>query len=478
MRSASGVFLAAALLLAAPVLRAEKVEDVIPLTVGNLRGHQMLYEEGWYVVTSSRRALEYAKEKSVVSSKEAVREALRDASRRTGELGRVVKADAREAEETGATILSSGTARSVAIAKASREDVRLEFAYAEDGFKKAAESFVRGNVSIVRRTEEDRRELAGVPGGYFKDLKSDFSNLDERVTAARRRFAEKIDPAWEQSFRQASRDFQAEYARSGDEKNSLAALGPILRGYLEAFYRGFAAPSAKTIVRTTSVGASLAVFLPAAATIVAGRTVESVGLTVFYVGKTGIHVLAPTVEGGLLGALSLLSLGSVPVTYAGGGALGAVNQVAFTAAAPVAASVQAAASTGYHSGRYVGLLVYDAAKGATKVTIDQGESGVVLGYNAMTALPAQALLAAGDAAVFLAWDGPRLFIAAARGRLRSDRDREGYSIGELPSGTVADLKALGRTEGVKIEALSTDPAVVRQVLENIPVDARGADARR
>ena len=51
------------------------LEDVIPLTTANIRGHQMLYNEGWFVITSSRKAFEYAREKSIVSSGQAIREA-------------------------------------------------------------------------------------------------------------------------------------------------------------------------------------------------------------------------------------------------------------------------------------------------------------------------------------------------------------------------------------------------------------------
>ena len=40
----------------------QTVEDVIPLTMGNLRGHKMLYNEGWYIVTSSSKALDFAEE--------------------------------------------------------------------------------------------------------------------------------------------------------------------------------------------------------------------------------------------------------------------------------------------------------------------------------------------------------------------------------------------------------------------------------
>lgn len=44
------------------------LDDILPLTAANLRGHKMLYDEGWFIVTSSRNALTYAKNTSVFSS--------------------------------------------------------------------------------------------------------------------------------------------------------------------------------------------------------------------------------------------------------------------------------------------------------------------------------------------------------------------------------------------------------------------------
>jgi hypothetical protein len=114
-------------------------------------------------------------------------------------------------------------------------------------------------------------------------------------------------------------------------------------------------------------------------------------------------------------------------------------------------------------------------KGATKVVINQAASGIVLGYNALTAIPTHTLLGVADTAVFLAWDGPRLVIAAASGRIRIGKDsgtEESYSIGDLPVGTVVDLKKFESTDGVKVEILSTDNAVIKEVLEKIPEDAR------
>jgi hypothetical protein len=452
------------------------VEDVIPLTVGNLRGHKMLYDEGWYVVTSSRKAFNYAREKSLISSKEALQQALDQGAKHTADYKEAIKNDVKDSAQTGKNVVTSGTQLSGRIFETTHGLAKTELVYAGDKFQKAMDSLVQGNLSIAKRTEEDRRELACLPGNYFKTVKSDFSNVYDLADSARKRFAAKIDPAWETAFQKASREFQSEYERSGTEQNSLMALGPILYGYLKSFYHGLAAPASKTIVLTGMTGASYVVFLPVTTTaIVAGRTVQSVGLTIYYVGKTGVHIVSPTVEAGLLSGLSLLSLSTVPATYAAGGSLGVVNQVAFSTVGPVAGVVEAAATTSAHTAGYAGFLAYDSVKGATKVVINQAASGIVLGYNALTAIPTHTLLGVADTAVFLAWDGPRLVIAAASGRIRIGKDsgtEESYSIGDLPVGTVVDLKKFESTDGVKVEILSTDNAVIKEVLEKIPEDAR------
>ncbi len=455
------------------------VEDIIPLTAGNIRGHKMLYNEGWYVVTSSSRAFEYAKNRSIISSNTALQRVLSDAAKDSGKYKEAVTTDVRDSAKTGKDVVASGTKVSGQILETTHSVARTELVYARDSFRKAMDSVVRGNLSIAKRTEEERQELANVPGNYFKTLNNDFSNLLELSASAREKFAGRIDPQWESAFRKASREFRSEYEKSGQAHNSFTALGPILYGYLKSFYYGVAAPTSKTIVKTASVGTSYAVFLPITATsVVAGRTVQSVGLTLYYAGKSGVKIISPTLEGGLLTGLSLLSVSSVPVTYAAGGTLGALNQVAFAAGGPVAGAVEGAGSTAVHSSAYVGFLAYDALKGTTQVVINQAASGIVLGYNALTAIPTHAFMGVADTAVFLAWDGPRLIIAAAQGKIRTKNDDaadESHSLGDLPVGTIVDLKKLETTEGVKVEVLSTDPAVIRSVLEKIPADVRETD---
>lgn len=460
--------------------RGEKksVEDVIPLTMGNLRGHKMLYNEGWFVVTSSHKALDFAKKHSLTRSREALAEAAASAAGRGKDYTANVASDVKSAVAVDKRVRATGTDLTGDILKATHRAGKAELAYSSEAFRKAGESFIQGNLSLGKRTAEDRKELSSLPGNYFTDLKDDFSNIWELTSTANDRFAVKIETGWDKAFDKAASEFKKEYDRSGESQNTLTALGPILYGYLKSIYHGILAPSSKTIVKTGASAVTYAgaygVFLPVASTaVVAGRTVQSVGLTFYYTGKTGVKIISPTVESGLLAGMSVLSLSAVPVTYAAGGTLGAVNQVAFTAAGPVAGTAQGVATTGIDTATYVGLVAYDGVKGTTKVVINQASSGVVLGYNALTAVPTHLVMGALDV-VFLAWEGPRLVIAKAGGKLKSD-GKDQPTLGDLPVGTVVDLKKLEQSQGIKPEIISVDPVVIRDVLERLPDDLRSGE---
>ena len=120
--------------------------------------------------------------------------------------------------------------------------------------------------------------------------------------------------------------------------------------------------------------------------------------------------------------------------------------------------------------KYVAFVSYDAVTGISKVTINQASSAVVLGYNALTALPAHIFMGAVDGAVFLAYDGPRLVIAYAKGEIKSDNNQS-VRVDSLPVGSVVDLQLLEK-EGIDIKTLSDDPAVINKVLEQLPNDLR------
>jgi len=456
------------------------LEDVIPLTAANIRGHQMLYNEGWFIITSSRKALQYAKAKSIASSGQAIRDAQQRIVARSTEYKKSMSTDIRQSLETGKDGLRAGTDLSGRVLTGTHALAQSEFTYARTTFIRAWEELVQGYLTLDARTEDDRATLVALPGRYYHTLQADFSNIWEVTKSLQGNFGKHIELSWEAAFRKAGEEFRAEYERSGRQANSLVALGPMLYGYLKVLYYGAAAPAAKTIVEVNASGArqtAAAVFLPAAsASMVTGRTIQSIGLTVFYTGSTGIKLLSPTVEGGLLSGLALLSLGAGPVTYVGGIALGAINQVAFTTGAPAAATTEAITMSALDTGRYVGFVSYDALTAATKVIINQAASGVVLGYNALSAIPAHLFMGVEDTAILLAWEGPNLILAKITGRLSTRQEaigeKDAASAGELPVGSVVDLKKLREQKGIDVEIISRDPAVIRDVMQRIPCDAR------
>lgn len=442
-----------------------QVADVIPLTAANLRGHATLYRDGWFVVTSSARALAYAREQGIDASGAALSKVLHDAGDHAGSLPGALRDDAAAGLATTGKVYAAGTALSGAIWRQSVKTAGEAWQDARDEFAEAARVFVRGHLTLRERTADERDALAAVPGRYFAKLKDDASNLGELSEAARRHFGGRIEVGWGPAFARAGEDFRRQYEKSGEAANSLQGLGPLLHGYLKALYQGLVKPGGRALAKGSTALVSDGIFRPSAlATVVAGRTVEAVGLTLWHAGKTGVEIIAPTVEAGLLGGLSFAAAASAPLALSGGATLGALNQIALTAGAPVAGVAHAAGAAAVDSASVVGLVTYDALKGGTRVLIHQAQAGVVLGYNALTAIPTHLLLGVADGAVFLAWDGPRLVVAVARGQLGPGLT------GDLPVGAVVDLGELRKAPGVLVDILSNDAQVVGDVLRRLPCD--------
>ena len=451
----------------------QTVEDVIPITMANLRGHQALYNEGWFVVTSSQKALEYAKEKSVISSRQAVLSTISSMSSRNKQLADSLSDDVKASIDLSATTFDTGTRITTDILAVTKKMGDLQVDYGKQKLSKAWNSLIKGNLYLGQRTQETRDKLAGQPGDYFSNLENDFSNIYDITSELQINFSERIGNTWSGAFSKASQSFQDKYEASGESGNSISGVFHILQGYVKGLYHGLFKPVASTAVDTVSAGArgvAQVVFLPTATvTSVAGRTIQAIGTTVYYSGKLGVEIITPTVEAGLLSGLSMLSLGTAPLTYVTGAAVGTVNQVAFTAASPIVGATTAAVKTAVDTGKYVAFIGYDAIAGTTKVVINQASSAVVLGYNALTAIPSHILMGTIDAAVFLAWDGPRLVIASAKGNVGDSNNSQ--RIDNLPVGSVVDLKEL-QDQGLEVNIVSEDPGVIKEVLEGLTGDLR------
>ena len=385
--------------------------EIITVTQSNLRGHQSLYHEGWFVVSSTEKAFSYAKQHALVSSGQAVSQALQDTSKHSKEYGKGLAESGKEGVQTGAQVLSSGTKLSKRGLAITSSLVKTEWDYGSENMSLAWERFFKGNMTLTQRTAEDRQALAAIPGDWFQHLNSDFRNLNELTDTATQSMSTHIEGRWDEAFAEARTNFGESYQRSGTRDNSLFALGDIMVGYIKVAYSGLFKPATRSVVQGSEAaakGAVKIVFLPASKLfVVSGRTIVSTGLSMYYTTSMGVKLVSPTVEGGLLSGLSMLSYGAIPVTAAVGGAAGVVNQVAVTAAAPVVGAGKAVATDVAETGVYAAQVSYDLIKGGTVVTMNQAQSGIVLGYNALTALPTQMLLGSANAVVFLAYDGPR-----------------------------------------------------------------------
>jgi hypothetical protein len=467
----------------APLVKNTPAE-IIPITAANLRGHASLYHEGWFFISSTEKALAYAKQHSLTASGQALAQMQGDIKRHSVEYGQGMGDVTGKSVQTGVDTLQKGTELTKKEWSFTTQLASAELDYSSQTMQRAWERFAKGNLTLALRTAEDRNALMALPGDYYKNLRQDFSNLGELSDNAKQAMSTHIEGHWSDAFATAQVDFNTAYAQSGERSNSLAALGDILVGYVKAAYSGLFKPAARSAVQGTEATVKLAanvIFLPVAGVfIVSGRTIESTGMSLYYATATGVKLVAPTVEGGLLAALSLASYSTVPVTYAVGGAAGAVSQVAVTTVAPLTGVGRAAVSSVADTAVYAAQVSYDLVAGTTKVTLNQAQAGIALGYNALTAIPTQALLGTANSAVFLAWDGPRLVIASAKGEVQwSDASgaKGSVPVQSVPVGTVVDLQTLGTENGVEVKVINDDPDVIQKVLEKLPQDLRVGETK-
>lgn len=431
------------------------------------------------MVSSTEKAFNYAKEHSITSSGQAMSHAVEDAGKHSSEYGKSMVDAGRGGVKTGVEVYRGGTDLSKQELAFTAGLVKTEWDYGSRNLNLAWERFYKGNMTLTQRTAEDRQALAAVPGNWYRNLQSDFGNLHELTDAATGSMSTHIEGRWGEAFDEAREDFSDSYQQSGKRGNSLSGLGDIMAGYIKVLYSGLVKPATRTTVQgveLTTKGVTNIVFMPVAGLfIVSGRTLESTGLSLYYTTAMGYKLVSPTVEGGLLTGLSMLSYGTIPVTAAVGGAVGVANQVAVTAATPVVGTGKAVAVGAAETGVYAAQVSYDLLKGVTKVTMHQAQSGIVLGYNALTALPTQTLLGAANGIVFLAYDGPKLVLASVKGEVQwsgKNGEKSGTPVQSLPVGSVVDLDALSREPGVQVQILSEDPELVQKVLEKLPEDLR------
>ena len=456
------------------------IEDIIPTTVANIKGHKAMYEDGWFIISSSQKALAFAKEHSINSSAEAINKATLSIKENTSGYTESLSDGIERAQNTSKVIFKEGTARSMDIIVGTHHLAQKEIAFSKTTAAEAWDSFITGYVYLGERTEDSRAALKKIPSDFVDNVSEDFNELASAIKEMQARSTTDITGQWDNALANAEAEFKRGYEESGEKNDSITGLWTLLTGYAKGAYEGLFKPAAKSSWQTakfTVKVAGAAVFLPVASTyILTKNTLQSSGMAIYYTGKTGIEVISPTLKGGYLASMSLLSAGAVPVTYVAGTTVGVINQVGSTVAAPVIGTTQGVVTTTADTLKYGTLVTYDALLGTTKVFVEQVKSGVVLGYNALTALPAHVLLGGINTAYFLVWDGPKLVVASVTGDVSFDSKT--MQPGELPVGSVIDLKALQNNTDLNIQVISDDPEVIEQVLENLPRDLKQDDLKQ
>lgn len=442
-----------------------KTQDVIPITMANLRGHRNLYSEGWFFVTSSEQAFAYAKANGIESAGRALLRLKESTLELKNEKNQRLAFSKEESKQESAQDREQGKERQKKIQQSTNEIADELNQKANLNAQQSWQTFVQGNISLVKRTAEDREELKNLPGNYFSKLKSDFSDLRSEVAALTASKSSTMSEMWSDGFQKAAEEFDKEYVESGTKGNSLSALGNISWGYLKTIYYGIFKPSGGSVVSSVETGASYvaqtAIFAGGGSLSFVGRTVETAGLSVYYSAQTGYKIISPTIESGLLISLASVQKISSPLAKLGGGTIGLINQVAVNAVQPATQFSKDSAVSIYENARYSGLVTYNLLTATGEVAVAEVKSGVVLGYNALTALPTHLVLGTANTVFFLAWDGPRLVIAKASGELDS---------GSLPVGTVVDLERLKESPNTKVEVIIESPEEIKKVLKELPRD--------
>lgn len=457
------LYLIMSLLIFSVVAQEKKsVGEVIPVTVSNMKGHQFLYNEGWYVVTSTKKSLDFAYEKMVKESGESMKEMSHDSVHAVTSLGERVKSNAASSIQDSKGFHKKGSELASDLRAAGNKLSRDQYLRSKEGFKSAWESFALGYIGLASHTKDEWAELKASYSAFGESVKDDFSDLNDWFNSQGATLSTKAESSWGESFAKAKEEFNKEYDESGKARNSVAGLGHIMWGYCKALYYGVMKPSeASAEVGGKALVKGLAYPL-VGSVIIASRSVVTLGQNFMFVGKTVVRVISPTVEAGFLASLSLFNGASSPVLRAGSEGFYAINQVAVTAATPVVGTGSFSLSTAGDLATHTAFLAYDVAKGTTQVLLNQTQAALVLGYNAITAIPTQLILGTGNAIFLLAWDGPRLTLYTLKGEVD-------YA---APSGLVLDKKKLETNPKMNLRKITDDPKVIEKVLEQLPQDLR------
>ncbi len=446
------------LFLSTSVTYAEKdsIEKIIPITAANLRGHKALYQKGWFFVSSTQKAFHYSTER-FESAGEALERVLNSIPKNAKELPSSFEDHLDSSAETTSTIFKKGTANSKEMLIGSHKLATKLIGTSKSNLSKAHEKFVLGHLSIKHSLKDELDSIAAYNKQIGKELKEGYRNSDNTIESILNRIGGLSIPKYNEYFAKGKEEFSKEYERSGKHSNSFTALGPILWGYVKAGYY-FIFPPAVQSTRYIANNTTKLILSPISKSIITGeKACYALGNSLYHVGRMGWTIISPTAEAGLLSSLAVLSTAGAGMSYLGGGTLGAINQVATTAVAPISGAGQLTLSTTYSLAKFATVTSYDIGKNVVSSAANIGLAGIVLGYNALTATPTHLLLGAANSIFFVSWDGPRLILYALK--------NSSLDLSKLKSGTILDVSKIKEQFPSSLIEVSDDQNILNNVIK-------------
>ncbi len=436
--------------------KPQSFKKIAPLTANALGARRNLNEHGWLMIPPGTKSIEEVFESGRMSSKVAKAMIFGKMKNRTTELPSDIEKTVLTINEHSKDFRSAGTQNSVEIFKFSYELAAREWELSKDLNEKAANRFIEGYMFLGDRDAEDRSQLLSAWREVDKERSTISKNLNDLFIDTVWKNQNKLTDVWRNSFNRSVKGFVEEYEDSGKRENTLLAMWDIFQGYTVAVKEILISPIYNS---TTAVGETLVVngvYVPVShlATF-SGQALITSGMVVYYPTKLGYRIVSPSLEAGFLGTMGLATLSSTAPTIVGGSGISAFNQVTTMAAGYGGETVAQTGGVTYESTAYVTGLVYDFGTGTAESTVYALKSGVILSYTALTVIPAHLLLSVPDATVFIAYDGPRVVIAAVRGNY------SGYD--DLPTGTIINLEK-AKKDG-KVQVLSTDRELIKKVIQ-------------
>lgn len=435
----------------------------IPLALGselettrkNIKGQKYLFTKGWFIITSPVQAWDYA-----IQNHETSQEAFSKAISKIKANPKTFGSNLKDAKKTTADINKSAKELSDKLSAAGSEVQQKAFKKSSDQFQKAWSKLNLGYLHYAEVNQSGFENFKKINSDFFGRVGKDFKDIDEAMEPVLGFLLKKSEVSWKKHFKEGKYSFRESYEKSGSRSNSMAGLWDILVGYASWAKHSIIRPAGKTVYQETknipyyTIEGVLKTF------VASFNIIHSLGANLYYSSKFGYNVISPSLESGYLASLALLNAihGSVSGTSLKG--VGLINKVAVKGIAPAIGTTQLAIEEVSSKAETAATFLIHGAEASGEVFFEKAESGVVLGYSAISQIPPQLLLTAANSAIFLIYDGPRLILAKISGAI-SDKN-----VVELPVGSVMDIEKM-KAEGITVEPLSEDPVIIKKVMENV-----------